>query len=108
MADDHDDSTSTTAGTSVEKSAAQSPSPGTAVVVADRIENPGFRPYRPRITDLNPKKAKAAERAVSGMFLLSIVGSVLAVAAYIAIPIVASDPASVSYTHLTLPTTPYV
>jgi ubiquinol-cytochrome c reductase iron-sulfur subunit len=103
MADDHDETTGgTTPGTSVEKSEAHSPSPGTAVVSADRFENPGFRPYRPRITELNPAKDRAAERTVSGLFFLSIIGTVLAVAAYIAVPIVPGDPASVRFSNLFL------
>jgi ubiquinol-cytochrome c reductase iron-sulfur subunit len=71
------------------------PSSGTAVVPTDKVENPGFPPFRPRVSDLDPVKERQNERRVSWMFLLSIVGSVFAVAAYIAFPIVPGDLASV-------------
>ena len=41
------------------------------------IENPGLPPHRPRLADEDPKAAKRAERQVSIMFLISIVGTVL-------------------------------
>ncbi len=66
-------------------------SPGTAVVVADGFENPGFPPHRKRVTDEDPKKAKTAERAVYTMFYLSIVGSVWAIAAYMIFPMESND-----------------
>src|SRR5690554_5584494 len=98
MADDHDEATSVSAaGTSVEKSGSYHASPGTAVVTSDRIENPGFRPYRPRVTDVDPKKEKSAERAVSTMFVLSIIGTVAAVVAYIIFPIVEGEPTTVRF-----------
>lgn len=87
MADDHDGTAGTAAGTTVEKSGLTEASPGTAVVVSDRFENPGPRPYRARITDLRPEKARAAERTVSALFALSIIGTIAAVTAYIVIPI---------------------
>ena len=95
MADDHD-------GKAVEKSEAYTPSPGTAVVVADTIQNPGFPPFRARVTDLDPKKEKAAVRTVSGLFVLSIIGSVLAVTAYIVVPIIPGDMLSVRLNNLFL------
>jgi Rieske Fe-S protein len=61
--------------------------PGTAVVVQDAPENPGFPPHRLRITDKDPRKERRAERVVYGLFYASIVGSIWAVAAYIAFPI---------------------
>ena len=73
---------------------------GTAVVVRDAVENPGFPPHRPRVTDLDPKKERRAERTVYTLFYLSIVGSVWAVAAYIAFPINDSDPGSVRLNNL--------
>ncbi|MEO6199744.1 MAG: Rieske 2Fe-2S domain-containing protein [Cryobacterium sp.] len=75
-------------------------SAGTAVVARDSIENPGFPPHRPRVTDLDPKADRRAERAVYTMFYLSIVGSVFAIAAYMAFPIHADDPGSVRLNNL--------
>ncbi len=103
MVNDHDSETgSAAAGSTVEKYGSITPSAGTAVVVADHIPNPGFEPYRPRVTDLDPKKAKQAERVVSGLFFLSIIGSIVAVAVYIAFPIVPGDMASVRLNNLLL------
>jgi ubiquinol-cytochrome c reductase iron-sulfur subunit len=73
---------------------------GTAVVVRDAVENPGFPPHRPRVTDLDPKKERRAERTVYTLFYLSIVGSVWAVAAYMAFPINEGDPGSVRLNNL--------
>ncbi|MFP7760316.1 ubiquinol-cytochrome c reductase iron-sulfur subunit [Marisediminicola sp. LYQ85] len=82
------------AGSSVERIGTTGPSAGTAVEVADAFENPGLPPHRPRVTDLDPKKAKQAERRVYTLFYVSIVGSVLAVAAYAGIPLDPSDPSA--------------
>jgi len=71
-------------------------------VRADRIPNPGFPPERLRVTDLDPKKEKQAERTVSGLFLLSIVGSIIAVVAYIIFPIEEGNPGSVRLNNLFL------
>ena len=69
--------------------------PGTAVVSSDAIENPGFPPHRPRVSDVDPKKERANERRVAWFFWASIVGSVFAVVAYFVFPIDAADPGSV-------------
>lgn len=61
--------------------------PGTAVLVRNPVENPGFPPHRERVTDKDPAKAKRAERFVYMLFYLSIVGSIWAVAAYMLFPI---------------------
>lgn len=60
---------------------------GTAVVSPDAVENPGMPNHRKRVTDLNPKKEKTAERVVFSLFYLSIAGSLWAVFAYMAFPI---------------------
>ena len=73
---------------------------GTAVVAQDSIVNPGFPPHRPRVTDLDPKADRRAERAVYTLFYLSIVGSVFAIAAYMAFPIVPEEPDSVRLNNL--------
>ncbi|WP_341951997.1 Rieske 2Fe-2S domain-containing protein [Salinibacterium sp. TMP30] len=96
MADDHGDTASSTAaGTDVAQNSAPAHSAGTAVVATDEVPNPGFPPYRPRVTDLDPKVDKQQERRISALFFVSIVGSVLAVAAYIAFPIEPGNMASV-------------
>lgn len=41
------------------------------------IDNPGLPPHRPRLADEDPKAAKRAERQVSVLFLISIVGTLL-------------------------------
>jgi ubiquinol-cytochrome c reductase iron-sulfur subunit len=61
--------------------------PGTAVIVRDQVENPGFPPHRERVTDKDPKRERSAERTVYTLFYLSIAGSVWAIAAYMAFPI---------------------
>lgn len=73
---------------------------GTAVVARDAIPNPGFPPHRHRITDIDPKKEKRAERTVYTLFYLSIVGSVWAIAAYMAFPIIPEDLESVRLNNL--------
>ena len=60
---------------------------GTAVVAPDQFENPGFPAHRERVTDLDPKRMKRAERVVYTLFYLSILGSVFAVFAYMFFPI---------------------
>jgi ubiquinol-cytochrome c reductase iron-sulfur subunit len=75
-------------------------SAGTAVVAQDSLVNPGFPPHRPRVTDLDPKADRRAERAVYTLFYLSIVGSVFAIAAYFAFPIVPEEPDSVRLNNL--------
>ncbi|BDI22430.1 ubiquinol-cytochrome c reductase iron-sulfur subunit [Herbiconiux sp. L3-i23] len=77
-------------------------SAGTAVVQRDAVENPGFPPHRPRVTDLDPKADKRSERGVSLLFSLSIVGSIGAIVSYFAFPIVEDDPASVRLNTLFL------
>jgi ubiquinol-cytochrome c reductase iron-sulfur subunit len=75
-------------------------SPGTAVVTRDAVANPGFPPHRPRVTDLDPRKERQAERTVYTLFYLSIVGSVFAIAAYMLFPMESDDPGSVRLNNL--------
>jgi ubiquinol-cytochrome c reductase iron-sulfur subunit len=76
-------------------------SPGTGVVETDTPLNPGFPPHNPRQTDLDPVKDKKAERQVAVLFFLSIVGSIFALAAYMAFPIT-SDFSSIRTDNLFL------
>jgi len=77
-------------------------SPGLGVVAPDRFENPGIPPHRPRVTDLDPKKEKRAERVVYTLFYISLAGSVFAIAAYFAFPIEENNIASTRMNNLML------
>jgi ubiquinol-cytochrome c reductase iron-sulfur subunit len=100
MADEHGTGDST--GTSVEKYGSFKPASGTAVVESERVENPGFPPYRPRVADLDPAKERQQERRVSALFVVSIVGSIIAVVAYFLFPIIPGDVGSVRLNNLFL------
>ncbi len=89
-------------GSAVVRREAPVPSSGTAVVPSDAIENPGFPPYRPRVSDIDPVKERQNERRVSWLFLLSIAGSVFAIVAYIVFPIVPGDIQSVQLNNTLL------
>ena len=103
MANDHDGpADSSIVGTTVEKYGDNPPGPGIGVVATDPVKNPGFPAFRPRVTELDPAKDKQQENRVSALFFVSIVGSVLAVAAYIAFPIVPGDIGSVRLNNLLL------
>lgn len=60
---------------------------GTAVIGPDAVVNPGLPEHRKRVTDLDPKRAKHAERTVFTLFYVSIAGSLGAVLAYMFFPI---------------------
>lgn len=64
---------------------------GTALISPDIVQNPGLPPHRKRVTDLDPKRDKRAERTVYTLFYLSIVGSLGAVLAYMFFPIETGD-----------------
>lgn len=90
------------AGAAVEKSVLPDASPGTAVVVADQIENPGFPPFRARVGDLDPEKQREGERRVALLFVISIIGSIAAIVAYIIFPIVPGSVISIRLNNLFL------
>ncbi|GAB3387183.1 Rieske 2Fe-2S domain-containing protein [Humibacter soli] len=75
---------------------------GIAVVVHDAVENPGFPPHRARITDKDPRKQRRAERTIYTLFYLSIVGSIWAIAAYVAFPIESGSIASLRISTLAI------
>jgi len=102
MANDHDGTDSKAVGSTVEKYGDNLPSAGTAVVVSDEIPNPGFEPYRARVADLDPKKERQQERRVSALFIVSIIGTVFAIVAYVIFPIVPGDMNSVRLNNLFL------
>ncbi len=53
----------------------------------ERFEDPGLPPHRPRLADTDPAAARRAERQVAGLFVLSIVGTVLTIVGYFAFPL---------------------
>ncbi|WP_460510584.1 cytochrome bc1 complex Rieske iron-sulfur subunit [Frigoribacterium salinisoli] len=97
----HDDD-APLAGSAVEKHEPRRVSAGTAVVTDDVFENPGEPPHRDRVTDKDPVAEKRAERQVSLFFFLSLVGTVGALAAYVAFPITSGDSGSVRLNNLFL------
>lgn len=102
MADAHDGpDIGETAGTAVARQDDHSaPAPAVAVIRDDRVPNPGFPPERQRVTDLDPKKAKQAERTITILFFLSVIGSVFAVVAYILFPIEEGDPSTIRMNNM--------
>ena len=64
---------------------------GSATNIERPISDPGIEPHRVRMTDKSEKHAKAAERQISFMFLVSIVGAIIAVWGFVAFPIVDGD-----------------
>jgi len=73
---------------------------GTAIVQSDAIENPGFPPERLRLGDKDPARAKRIERWIVTLFWVAVVGSVGAVAAYVALPLVPGDLGSVRISNM--------
>jgi ubiquinol-cytochrome c reductase iron-sulfur subunit len=74
--------------------------PGIAVVSTVQPQNPGLPPEHLRVTDLDPKEEKKAERVIALFFILSIVGSVFAAIAYVIFPIIPGDMQSVRNNNL--------
>jgi ubiquinol-cytochrome c reductase iron-sulfur subunit len=70
----------------------QHDSPGREVVPTDRggavpvrFENPGLEPHRERMSDVDPKAARRAERQVATLFGISALGTLLTLVAYFTI-----------------------
>ncbi|MGJ7441425.1 cytochrome bc1 complex Rieske iron-sulfur subunit [Aquipuribacter sp. MA13-6] len=59
----------------------------------ERFDNPGLPPHRPRMADTDVAAARRAERQVAFLFFLSIVGTVLTIVGYFAVPL-RNDPES--------------
>ena len=64
---------------------------GSATNIERPISDPVIEPHRVRMTDKSEKHAKTAERQISFMFLVSIVGAIIAVWGFVAFPIVGGD-----------------
>lgn len=75
---------------------------GTGVVPADAFPNPGLPPHRPRVTDLDARAAKSAERAVYVLFFLSMTASLFSIYAYMFFPIEEGNISSVRINTLYL------
>jgi ubiquinol-cytochrome c reductase iron-sulfur subunit len=56
-----------------------------AGALAERFENPGLPEHRHRVTDIDVKAAKRAERQVATLFGLSAIGTILTLVAYFAV-----------------------
>lgn len=76
------------------------PPDGGPGAVEQRFTDPGLPAHVHRVTDVDEKAAKRVERQVAGLFLLSLLGSVLFVVAYVAIPL--TDPEAVALSRLFL------
>jgi len=74
--------------------------PGTAVVTSNSVSNPGLEPEHQRVTDLDPREEKKAERRIALFFTLSIVGSLIAAVAYVVFPIIPGDMRSVRLNNM--------
>lgn len=53
----------------------------------DRFENPGLEEHRPRLGDVDPAANKRAERQVVALFLVSLLGTIVFIAAYFVVPL---------------------
>jgi ubiquinol-cytochrome c reductase iron-sulfur subunit len=79
------------------------PSSGIAVIdESDSIENPGFPPFRPRVADVDPEKDKQNANRVVWLFVVSMIGGIFAVVAYIIFPIVPGDQETVRISNMLL------
>jgi ubiquinol-cytochrome c reductase iron-sulfur subunit len=57
-----------------------------AVAEGDPFHDPGLPEHHPRLTDIEPKAAKRAERMVAGMFILSAIATIGFMVCYTQIP----------------------
>ncbi|MEJ3403109.1 Rieske 2Fe-2S domain-containing protein [Rathayibacter sp. YIM 133350] len=73
---------------------------GIAVISDDAFTNPGFPAHHKRVTDIDPARAKRAERTVYTLFYLSIAGSIWAIAAYMLFPIESNNVGDVRLNNL--------
>ncbi|GGF33651.1 cytochrome bc1 complex Rieske iron-sulfur subunit [Microbacterium sorbitolivorans] len=76
------------------------PSSGLAVSIDDPVQNPGLPPHRERLTDVDPKAAKRAERTIYTLFYISVAASIWAVAAYMLFPIEDQEMTSIRQNNL--------
>ncbi|MGW2094877.1 cytochrome bc1 complex Rieske iron-sulfur subunit [Promicromonospora sukumoe] len=62
------------------------PETGTAVGHPERFPDPGVPEHKHRLTDTDPRAAKRAERTVTILFVLSILGTIGSIVAYVMVP----------------------
>ncbi|GAA4703357.1 ubiquinol-cytochrome c reductase iron-sulfur subunit [Promicromonospora umidemergens] len=62
------------------------PETGTAVGSVERFQDPGVPEHKKRLTDTDPRAAKRAERTVTLLFVLSILGTIGSIVAYVMVP----------------------
>ncbi len=69
---------------------------GTAIIRKDTgFTDPGLPEHRDRVVDRDPAKAKSVERIIAALFILSVLASIFAIAAYFIWPIDRNDLTSV-------------
>jgi ubiquinol-cytochrome c reductase iron-sulfur subunit len=73
---------------------------GTLVEPAEPLENPGLPDHHHKVTDVDPKKEKNAERVVTALFWVSLAFSIFAVLAYFIWPIDREDITSVRWNNM--------
>ena len=61
---------------------------GSATNIVRPISDPGLEPHRERMTDKSERHARNAEKQVAAMFVISMIGAVIAVWGFFAFPIV--------------------
>ncbi|MFM1994314.1 MAG: hypothetical protein RL537_1003 [Actinomycetota bacterium] len=64
---------------------------GSATNIVRPISDPGLEPHRERMTDKSERHARNAEKQVAAMFIISMIGAVIAVWGFFAFPIVDGD-----------------
>ncbi|MFY8026678.1 MAG: Rieske 2Fe-2S domain-containing protein [Aquiluna sp.] len=64
---------------------------GSATSIVRPISDPGLEPHRERMTDKSERHARNAEKQVAAMFIISMIGAVIAVWGFFAFPIVDGD-----------------
>ena len=62
------------------------PEAGTAVGHPERFQDPGVPEHKHRLTDTDPRAAKRAERTVTFLFVLSVLGTIGSIVAYVMVP----------------------
>ena len=70
--------------------------------VEPRFADPGLPAHVYRSTDVDEKAARRAERQVSALFLLSVVGTLIFVVAYFALPLIDGDMLRLRYSNWAL------
>lgn len=78
-------------GGALDRAEEAGPEAGAVVRGAGHFDNPGLPAHRHRLTDVDPKAARRAERQVAGLFGLSVVGTIGSLVAYFAFQLEGAD-----------------